>query len=89
MTTTKGKELWMKESTEFTMEDGRIIDGYRVSFVRILEEGESFEDIDEGEELMGLHGGSSGVTYTDENLVELEDEVEDENPSMDYEFYLE
>ena len=85
------KGLWMKESTEFTMEDGTIVNGYRVSFVRMMKDGESINDIDEQEELMDLMGGSSGVEYTDENLMTLEneDEIVDEDPSMEYEFYLE
>ena len=85
------KGLWMKESTEFTMEDGTIVNGYRVSFVRMMKDGESIDDIDEQEELMDLMGGSSGVEYTDENLMTLEneDEIVDEVPSMEYQFYLE
>lgn len=84
------KELWVKEWTEFEMSNGTFVDGYRVSFVRLLEEGETFETIDESEEIMELHGGTSFVTYTDSNMDELDvDDVVNDIPSMEYEFYIE
>ena len=38
-TTTTTKELWMRESTEFTMSDGTTVNGFRINFVRFLNEG--------------------------------------------------
>lgn len=83
MTETKQKELWMRESTEFTMSDGSTVNGYRINFVRFMEEGETLNDIDEDKEFDEVVGGSVVPTNVDENYNEIdEDEVEDEDIDM-------
>ena len=83
MTETKQKELWMRESTEFTMSDGTTVNGFRINFVRFLNEGESLDDIDENQEFDDVVGGSVVPTNVDENFNELDDdEIEDEDIDM-------
>ncbi len=82
-TTTTTKELWMRESTEFTMSDGTTVNGFRINFVRFLNEGESLDDIDENQEFDDVVGGSVVPTNVDENFNELDDdEIEDEDIDM-------
>jgi hypothetical protein len=83
MTETKQKELWMRESTEFTMSDGSTVNGYRINFVRFMEEGETLDDIDDRKEFDEVVGGSVVPTNVDDNYNEIdEDEVEDEDIDM-------
>lgn len=88
--TTQKQELWMRESTEFSMSDGTTVNGFRIVFVRFLEEGESIEDIDENEEFTEVIGGSSVPTNVDEDYNELDDsEIEDEDIDMfNPDFYI-
>ncbi len=82
-TTTTTQELWMRESTEFTMSNGTTVNGFRINFVRFLNEGESLDDIDENEEFDNVVGGSIVPTNVDENFNELDDdEIEDEDIDM-------
>lgn len=82
-TTTTTQELWMRESTEFTMSDGTTVNGFRINFVRFLNEGESLDDIDENQEFDDVVGGSVVPTNVDENFNELnDDEIEDEDIDM-------
>lgn len=65
------------------MVDGTTIDGYRINFVRFLEEGETLNDIDEDVEFDEVIGGSVVPTVVDENYNEVdEDEIEDEDIEM-------
>lgn len=89
MEKTLTQELWMRESTEFTMSDGTTVNGFRVVYVRDLNEGESVEDIDEGEEYMEVVGGSIVPNLVDENYEGIdEDEVVDEDVVGNPEFYI-
>ncbi len=89
MEKTLTQELWMRESTEFTMSDGTTVNGFRVVYVRDLNEGESVEDIDEGEEYMEVVGGSIVPNLVDENYDGIdEDEVVDEDVVGNPEFYI-
>jgi hypothetical protein len=73
----------MRESTEFTMSNGTTVNGFRINFVRFLNEGESLDDIDENEEFDNVVGGSIVPTNVDENFNELDDdEIEDEDIDM-------
>ena len=81
MVDTQKQELWMRESVEFTLVDGSIKNGYRINFVRFLEEGETLEDIDEEQEFEDVIGGSVVPTNVDENFNEI-DEVDDEDIDM-------
>jgi hypothetical protein len=79
----------MRESTEFTMSDGTTINGFRICYVRNLEEDESLDDIDENEEFMEVVGGSIVPTNVDEDYNEIVDEIEDEDIEMfNPDFYI-
>lgn len=83
MVDTKKQELWMRESVEFTMVDGSTKNGYRINFVRFLEEGETIDDIDEEQEFDEVVGGSVVPTNVDENYNEVDEEdVDDEDIDM-------
>jgi hypothetical protein len=83
MTETQKQELWMRESTEFTMSDGTTVNGFRINFVRFLEEGETLDDIDENQEFEEVVGGSVVPTNVDEDYNEIDDnEIEDEDIDM-------
>lgn len=83
MNETLKQELWMRESTEFTMSDGSTVNGYRINFVRFLEEGETLEDIDEELEFDEVVGGSVVPTNVDEDYNEInDDEIDDEDIDM-------
>ncbi len=83
MEKTLTKELWMRESTEFTMSDETTVNGFRIIYVRNLEEGESLDDIDEDKEFDDVVGGSTLPTNVDEDYNELnDDEIEDEDIDM-------
>lgn len=77
------QELWMRESVEFKMTNGSTVNGYRINFVRFLEDDETLEDIDENQEYDDVVGGSIVPTNVDENYNEInEDEVEEEDIDM-------
>lgn len=83
MNETLTRELWMRESTEFTMSDGTTINGFRINYVRNLEEGESLDDIDEEKEFDDVVGGSILPDNVDENFDPInDDEIEDEDIEM-------
>lgn len=83
MNKTTKQELWMRESTEFIMSDGSTVNGYRINFVRFLEEGETLEDIDEELEFDEVVGGSVVPTNVDEDYNEInDDEIDDEDIDM-------
>ena len=73
MEKTLTQELWMRQSTEFTMSDGTTVNGGCGLYVRDLNEGESVEDIDEGEEYMEVVGGSIVPNLVDENYDGIDD----------------
>lgn len=83
MENTLTQELWMRESTEFTMSNGTKIDGFRINYVRTLEGGESMDDIDDEKEFEGVVNGGTLPENVDENFNPLdEDEIEGEDIEM-------
>lgn len=77
------QELWMRESVEFTMKDGSKKQGYRINYVRYLEEDETLEDIDEEQEFDDVVGGSVVPTNVDEEYNEInDDDIGDEDIEM-------
>ena len=83
MNETLNKELWMMESTEFTMSDGTTVNGFRINYVRNLENGESIDDIDEKMEYSDVIDGTVSPTYVDENFDPIdENDVIDEDVEM-------
>lgn len=83
MNKTLNQELWMRESTEFTMSDGTTVNGYRINFVRFMKEGETLDDIDDEKEFDDVVGGSIVPTNVDEDYNELnDDEIDDEDIDM-------
>jgi hypothetical protein len=77
------QELWMRESVEFTMEDGTKKQGSRINYVRFLEDGETLEDIDEEQEFNDVVGGSVVPINVDEDYNEINDEeIGDEDIEM-------
>lgn len=86
------RELWMRESTEFTLSNGETISGYRVVFVRFLKDNEDILDLNDNEEYEEVIGGSVVPNLVDENYNDLESsdefEIEDEDVVGDPEFYI-
>ena len=83
MNKTLNQELWMRESTEFTMSDGTTVNGYRINFVRFMKKGETLDDIDDEKEFDDVVGGSIVPTNVDEDYNELnDDEIDDEDIDM-------
>jgi hypothetical protein len=81
--TTLIQELWMRESTEFEMSDGTTIKGFRINYVRDLEEGETLDDIDEDKEFDDVVGGSIVPNNVDRNFDPIDDdEIVDEDIQM-------
>ncbi len=81
--TTQTQELWMRESTEFKMSDGTTINGFRINYVRDLEEGETLDDIDEDKEFDDVVGGSIVPNNVDRNFDPIDDdEIVDEDIQM-------
>ena len=82
----------MRESTEFTLSNGKTVDGYRIVFVRYLKRNEELSDIDEESEYFDVIGGSSVPYLVDNEYNDLEMdedfEVDDQDVNGDPEFYI-
>jgi hypothetical protein len=86
------RELWMRESTEFTLSNGKTVDGYRIVFVRFLNENEGLSDIDEHSEYTDVIDGSTVPNLVDNEYNDLESDddfdIEDDDVNGDPEFYI-
>ena len=86
MSKSEKRQLWYREPLTYTI-DGENFEGWYHSFVRFMEEGETFDDIDESEEYDELIGGSIVPSVVDENYEEVED-YDDVDHSGEFEFFI-
>lgn len=92
-TQTQVRELWYREPLVYTI-DGEEFDGWYHCFVRFMEEGESFDDIDESHEYDELVGGSLVPSVVDLNYEPIVDEdfeeveFDDIQHSGEFEFFI-
>jgi hypothetical protein len=82
MSTENRKELWMRESTKFTLSNDTIVDGFRIVFVRFLEDDETLNDIDDSEEFMGVVTGGTLPMNVDSDYNEIDGEILDDDIDM-------
>jgi hypothetical protein len=82
MSTENRKELWMRESTKFTLSNNTIVDGFRIVFVRFLEDDETLNDIDDSEEFMDVVSGGTLPMNVDSDYNEIDGEILDDDIDM-------
>lgn len=85
-TETQVRELWYREPLTYTI-DGEDFDGWYHCFVRLMEEDETFDDIDEQFEYEQLIDGTIVPSVVDKNYEEVED-YEDVDHSGEFEFFI-
>lgn len=82
------KELWMRENSTFTMNDGSVVEGFRINFCRFMTDGETLDEVDEDEEFKEIIEGSVLPTRVDSNYDDIDEsdidseDVETLNPTF-------